>query len=113
MELRDGHKSRYDGKGVTKAVGNINTEIRKAVTGLDATNQRAVDAAMIAVDATPNKARLEANAILAVSMAAARAAANAHRLPLYRYLGGSSACLLPVPCMNVLNGGKHADNTVA
>jgi enolase len=112
VELRDGDKSRYGGKGVIKAVGNINTEIRKAVTGLDATNQRAVDAAMIAVDATPKKARLGANAILAVSMAAARAAANAHRLPLYRYLGGSNACLLPVPCMNVLNGGKHADNTV-
>jgi enolase len=112
VELRDGDKNRYGGKGVTKAVNNINAEIRKAVTGLDATNQRAVDAAMIALDATANKAKLGANAILAVSMATARAAASAHQLPLYRYLGGSNACLLPVPCMNVLNGGKHADNTV-
>ncbi|MGA2717037.1 MAG: phosphopyruvate hydratase [Bryobacteraceae bacterium] len=112
VELRDNDKSRYGGKGVTRAVGNINSEIRKAVTGLEASDQRAVDAAMIALDATPNKARLGANAILAVSMAAARAAASAHRLPLYRYMGGVNAGLLPVPCMNVLNGGKHADNTV-
>jgi enolase len=112
VELRDGDKSRYGGKGVTKAVSNINTAIRKAVTGLNAADQRGVDAAMIGLDGTPNKAKLGANAILAVSMAAARAAANAHRLPLYRYLGGANACLLPVPCMNVLNGGKHADNTV-
>ena len=112
VELRDGDKSRYGGKGVTKAVGNINTAIRKAVTGLDAADQRGLDAAMIGLDGTPNKAKLGANAILAVSMAAARAAANAHRLPLYRYLGGANACLLPVPCLNVLNGGKHADNTV-
>jgi enolase len=112
VELRDGDKARYGGKGVTKAVSNINTEIRKAVAGLDASNQRAVDAAMIGLDGTPNKAKLGANAILAVSMAAARAAANAHRLPLYRYMGGANASLLPVPCMNVLNGGKHADNTV-
>jgi enolase len=112
VELRDGDKSRYGGKGVTKAVSNINSAIRQAVTGLDASDQRGVDAAMIALDGTPNKAKLGANAILAVSMAAARAAANAHRLPLYRYLGGANACLLPVPCMNVLNGGKHADNTV-
>jgi enolase len=111
-ELRDGDKSRYGGKGVTKAVSNINTAIRKAVTGLDAADQRGLDAAMIGLDGTPNKAKLGANAILAVSMAAARAAANAHRLPLYRYLGGANACLLPVPCLNVLNGGKHADNTV-
>ena len=112
VELRDGDKARYGGKGVTKAVSNINTEIRKAVAGLDASNQRAVDAAMIGLDGTPNKAKLGANAILAVSMAVARAAANAHRLPLYRYMGGANASLLPVPCMNVLNGGKHADNTV-
>ncbi len=112
VELRDGDKSRYGGKGVTKAVSNINTAIRKAVTGLDAADQRGLDAAMIGLDGTPNKAKLGANAILAVSMAAARAAANAHRLPLYRYLGGANACLLPVPCLNVLNGGKHADNTV-
>jgi enolase len=112
VELRDGDKARYGGKGVTKAVKNVNTAIRDAVTGLDATAQRAVDAAMIQADGTPNKAKLGANAILAVSMAVARAAASAHRLPLYRYLGGANACLLPVPCMNVLNGGKHADNTV-
>jgi enolase len=112
VELRDGDKSRYGGKGVTKAVSHINTAIRKAVIGLDASDQRGLDAAMIALDGTPNKAKLGANAILAVSMAAARAAAAAHRLPLYRYLGGANACLLPVPCLNVLNGGKHADNTV-
>jgi enolase len=112
VELRDGDKSRYGGKGVTKAVSNINTAIRKAVTGMDAADQRGIDAAMIGLDGTSNKAKLGANAILAVSMAVARAAATAHRLPLYRYLGGANACLLPVPCMNVLNGGKHADNTV-
>lgn len=112
VELRDGDKSRYGGKGVTKAVGNINTSVRQAVSGLDASDQRAVDAAMIQLDGTPNKAKLGANAILAVSMAVARAAASAHRLPLFRYLGGANSCLLPVPCMNVLNGGKHADNTV-
>ena len=111
-ELRDGDKSRYGGKGVTQAVRNINAAIRQAVTGLDASNQRALDAAMIELDATPNKASLGANAILAVSMAVARAAATAHGLPLYRYLGGANAALLPVPCMNVLNGGRHADNTV-
>jgi len=112
VELRDGDKARYGGKGVTKAAGNINSAIRAAVTGLDATDQRALDAAMLALDGTPNKAKLGANAVLAVSMAAARAAASSHRLPLYRYLGGVNACVLPVPCMNVLNGGKHADNTV-
>jgi enolase len=112
VELRDGDKARYGGKGVTKAVGNINGAIRQAVTGLDASDQRALDAAMIALDGTPNKAQLGANAILAVSMAAARASAGAHRLPLYRYMGGANASLLPVPCLNVLNGGKHADNTV-
>jgi enolase len=112
VELRDGDKARYGGKGVTHAAKNINSAIRAAVTGLDATDQRAVDAAMIAEDGTPNKAKLGANAVLAVSMAVARAAASAHRLPLYRYLGGVNSCLLPVPCMNVLNGGKHADNTV-
>ena len=112
VELRDGDKARYGGKGVTKAAGNINGAIRAAVTGLDATDQRALDAAMLALDGTPNKAKLGANAVLAVSMAAARAAASSHRLPLYRYLGGVNACVLPVPCMNVLNGGKHADNTV-
>ena len=112
VELRDGDKARYGGKGVSKAVKNVNTAIRSAVSGMDATAQRAVDAAMIQADGTPNKAKLGANAILAVSMAVARASASAHRLPLYRYLGGANASLLPVPCMNVLNGGKHADNTV-
>ncbi len=112
VELRDGDKSRYGGKGVGKAVSNVNGPIRAAVTGLCATDQRGLDAAMIALDGTPNKATLGANAILAVSMAAARAAAASHGLPLYRYLGGANACVLPVPCMNVLNGGKHADNTV-
>jgi len=112
VELRDGDKKRYGGKGVTKAVSHINDEIRKAAIGLDAADQRGIDAAMIELDGTPNKAKLGANAILAVSMASARAAANSHQLPLYRYLGGANACLLPVPCMNVLNGGKHADNTV-
>jgi len=112
VELRDADKSRYGGKGVTKAVNNINGAIRAAVTGLDATDQRGLDAAMLALDGTPNKATLGANAVLAVSMATARAAACSHRLPLYRYLGGVNTCLLPVPCMNVINGGKHADNTV-
>lgn len=111
-ELRDGDKHRYGGKGVLKAVRNIRTELAQIVNGLDAGDQRAVDDAMIAGDDTPNKSRLGANAILAVSMATARAAANAHSLPLYRYLGGVNAGTLPVPCLNVLNGGRHADNTV-
>ncbi len=111
-ELRDGDKKRYGGKGCTKAAGHINKELADAVVGMEATGQRAVDQAMIDADGTPNKGKLGANAILAVSMATARAAADAHSLPLYRYLGGANACTLPVPCMNVLNGGKHADNTV-
>ena len=111
-ELRDGDKKRYGGKGVKKAAGHIGKELAAAVVGQNATNQRAIDQAMIEADGTPNKGKLGANAILAVSMAAARAAASAHGLPLYRYLGGANACTLPVPCMNVLNGGKHADNTV-
>lgn len=112
VELRDGDPARYGGKGVLRAVQNINGPIAAAVKGIHATDQRAVDEAMIAADGTANKARLGANAILAVSMAAARAAAASHGLPLYRYLGGANACLLPVPCLNVINGGKHADNTV-
>ncbi len=112
VELRDGDKQRYGGKGVTKTAGHIGRELATAVVGRDATSQRAIDQAMIEADGTPNKATLGANAILAVSMATARAAASAHALPLYRYLGGANACTLPVPCMNVLNGGKHADNTV-
>jgi len=111
-ELRDGDKQRYGGKGVRQAVAHIGKELAAAVVGQQATNQRAIDQAMIDADGTSNKAKFGANAILAVSMAAARAAAGAHALPLYRYLGGANACTLPVPCMNVLNGGKHADNTV-
>jgi enolase len=112
VELRDGDKSRYGGKGVGQAVNNISTSIQGTVKGIDASDQRAVDSAMLALDGTPNKSKLGANATLAVSMATARAAAAAHGLPLYRYLGGANACVLPVPCMNVINGGKHADNTV-
>jgi enolase len=116
LELRDGDKSRYLGKGVLKAVGNVNGEIAKAVGGLDAGDQRALDKRMLELDGTPTKARLGANAILAVSMAAARAAANAQNLPLYKYLArystDTSANLLPVPMMNILNGGAHADSSV-
>ena len=112
VELRDGDKSRYLGKGTLKAVAHINGEIAAALHGKDATQQSEVDNAMIALDGTPNKGRLGANAILAVSMAAARAAAASGHMPLYRYLGGVSAHVLPVPMMNILNGGAHADNSV-
>ena len=116
LELRDADKSRYLGKGVLKAVGNVNGEIAKAVVGLDADDQRALDKRMIELDGTPTKARLGANAILAVSMAAARAAAAAQSQPLYKYLArystDGSATLLPVPMMNILNGGAHADSSV-
>jgi enolase len=116
LELRDGDKSRYLGKGVLRAVANVNGEIAKAVAGLDPGDQRALDKRMIELDGTPTKSRLGANAILAVSMAAARAAAVAQKLPLYKYLATystvSSANLLPVPMMNILNGGAHADNSV-
>jgi enolase len=112
VELRDGDKARYLGKGVLKAVENINEKIAEAVLGLDACDQEAIDREMINLDGTPNKANLGANAILAVSMAAAKAAAEASELPLFRYLGGANAHVLPVPMMNILNGGKHADNTV-
>ena len=116
LELRDGDKSRYLGKGVLKAVGNVNTAIAKAVVGADAADQRALDRRMLEADGTPNKGKLGANAILAVSMAAARAAAAAMGLPLYRYLAryssDSSASTLPLPMMNILNGGAHADNSV-
>src|SRR5438270_10154109 len=105
VELRDGDKSRYLGKGTLKAVAHINGEIAAALHGKDSTQQSEIDAAMIALDGTPNKGRLGANAILAVSMAAARAAAASGHLPLYRYLGGVSARLLPVPMMNILNCG--------
>src|SRR5882762_6910202 len=116
LELRDGDKSRYLGKGVLKAVANVNGEIAKAVAGLDASDQRALDKHMIDLDGTPTKSRLGANEILAVSMAAARAAAAVQKLPLYKYLATystvRSANLLPVPMMNILNGGAHADNSV-
>jgi enolase len=116
LEMRDADKSKYLGKGVLKAVANANTELAKAVTGLDAADQRALDRRMIELDGTPTKARLGANAILAVSMAAARAAAAAQNIPLYKYLAkystDSSATLLPVPMMNILNGGAHADSSV-
>jgi len=112
VELRDGDQSHYLGKGVLKAVENVNGEIADALANLDASNQRSLDAKMIELDGTENKGRLGANAILAVSMAAARAAANEFGMPLYRYLGGAGANLLPTPMMNILNGGAHADNNV-
>ena len=111
-ELRDGDKSVYGGKGVLKAVANVNGAIRDLVVGMDAAEQEAIDEAMIAADGTPNKTRLGANAILGVSMAVAHAAANSRHKPLYEYLGGDAAVTLPVPMMNILNGGKHADGTV-
>ncbi|MBR3341169.1 MAG: phosphopyruvate hydratase [Clostridiales bacterium] len=112
LELRDGDKSRYLGKGVSKAVENINTVINDAVTGLDASDIYAVDKAMIEADGTKDKSNLGANAILAVSIATARAAANALDIPLYRFLGGVQGTKLPVPMMNILNGGAHADSAV-
>lgn len=112
VELRDGDKQRYGGKGVLKAIENANEKLIPELIGMDATDQRAIDFAMLEIDGTPNKATIGANAILAISLAVARAAANSLGLPLYRYLGGANASLLPVPCMNVINGGKHADNTV-
>jgi enolase len=111
VELRDGDKSRYGGKGVLNAVRNVNDTISDAIIGLDATDQIMLDEVMIELDGTPNKAHLGANAILGVSLAVAKAAANAQQEPLYRYLGGVSARTLPVPMMNILNGGKHADNS--
>jgi enolase len=112
IELRDGDKERYLGKGVLKAVENVNTVIAPALRGFDPTTQERIDRRMIDLDGTPNKGRLGANAILAVSVAAAKAAAQVCQLPLYRYLGGADAHVLPVPMMNILNGGKHADNNV-
>ena len=111
-ELRDGDARRYGGKGVLRAVENVNTKIAQAIVGMDVTDQGGIDHRMIDLDGSPTKASLGANAVLAVSLAVARAAARAHRLPLYRYLGGSNASTLPVPCLNVINGGRHADNTV-
>jgi len=112
VELRDGDKGRYLGKGTLKAAANIIDEIAPAIIGMDAERQADVDRAMIELDGTPNKGRIGANAILAVSMATARAAAQSQMTPLYRYLGGVNACILPVPMMNILNGGAHADNSV-
>ena len=112
VELRDGDKSRYAGKGVERAVDAVRGEIFDAIGGMDAEGQAAIDAALIALDGTPNKARLGANAILGVSLAVAKAAAAATDLPLYRYVGGVSARLLPVPMMNIVNGGVHADNPI-
>ena len=112
VELRDGDKKRYQGKGTLTAVKNINTEIAEALKGHDASQQAKLDRIMIDLDGTPNKGRLGANAILAVSLALARAAAASERTPLYRYLGGVGACVLPVPMMNIINGGAHADSSV-
>lgn len=112
VELRDGDKSRYRGKGVLNAVANVNTHIAPVVTGMCAYEQRNIDYTMIELDGTPNKGKFGANAILGVSLAVAHAAAKSTGLPLYRYIGGTNACLLPVPCMNVINGGAHAQNSV-
>jgi enolase 1/2/3 len=112
VELRDGDKEKYLGKGVLKAVDAVNGEIREALTGFDAEDQEEIDAAMIALDGTENKGRLGANSILGVSLAVAKAAADARGLPLYRYVGGVSARVLPVPMMNIINGGEHADNPI-
>jgi len=112
VELRDGDKSRYQGKGVTKAVDAVNGEIFDALAGMDAEDQRGIDAALIKLDGTKNKSRLGANAILGVSLACAKAAAETSGLPLYRYVGGAAAHVLPVPMMNIVNGGAHADNPI-
>ncbi len=112
VELRDGDKNRYMGKGVTKAIANVNGEIASKVKGMDAVAQEELDKTLIDLDGTPNKRRLGANAILGVSMAAAKASAVSHGLPLFRYLGGDDAKILPIPMMNILNGGEHADNNV-
>ena len=112
MELRDGDPKRYLGKGVRQAVDNVNQKIAAVLQGLDAGRQAEVDHQMLQLDGTPNKGVLGANALLAVSLAVARAAAQAKGEPLYRYLGGVNARLLPVPMMNILNGGSHADNNI-
>src|SRR2546422_3163969 len=112
VELRDDDKKKWLGKGVAKAIDNVNAKIAPELIGLDPRDQEAIDHLMIELDGTPNKAKLGANALLGVSMAVAKAAAEACNLPLYRYLGGPGAKVLPVPMMNILNGGKHADNNV-
>jgi enolase len=113
LELRDGEPGRFGGKGVLKAVANVKAELAHAVVGLDAVDQRTLDQTMIDLDGTPTKSRLGANALLAVSLAAARAAANAEGRPLYRHIGGDGACVLPVPMMNIVNGGAHSDAPIA
>jgi enolase len=112
VELRDGEKKKWLGRGVSKAVANVNDKIAPELIGMDPRDQEQIDRLMIEQDGTPNKSKLGANAILGVSLAVAKAAAEACGLPLYRYLGGPSARILPVPMMNILNGGKHADNNV-
>src|SRR3954471_14685763 len=112
VELRDGNRSRYGGKGVTQAVAHVNTVLAQVAVGRDPADQVGLDRALIAADGTPNKGKLGANAILGVSLAAAKAAAVAHDLPLYRYIGGANARVLPVPMANIINGGKHADNKI-
>lgn len=112
LELRDGDKTRFLGKGVLKAVKNVNEVIAPAVVGMDADNQTLIDKVLLELDGTPFKSHLGANAMLGVSLACARAAAEAHELPLYQYLGGPNAKVLPTPMMNVVNGGAHADSTV-
>lgn len=112
VEKRDGDAARYNGKGVLEAVASVNGEIADALAGFDATEQVAIDEAMIELDGTPNKGRLGANAILGVSLAVAKAAADFAMQPLFRYVGGTSARTLPVPMMNIINGGEHADNPI-
>ncbi len=112
IELRDGDKTRYDGKGVLTAAANVNNVIAPRLKGLDPVQQKEIDTIMIELDGTPNKGKLGANAILGVSMATARAAAVVSGIPLYTYLGGKGAVRLPVPMMNIINGGKHADNSI-
>ena len=112
VELRDGDQSRYLGKGVLNAVAAVNGELGDAIVGMDASDQQAIDAKLIEIDGTDNKGRLGANALLAISMASARAAANDADMPLYRYFGGEEATIMPVPMMNIINGGSHADNSV-
>src|SRR5246127_848231 len=112
VELRDGDKSRYLGKGVTRAVANVNSALAEVALGRDPADQVGLDRALIEADGTPNKGKLGANGILGVSLAAAKAAASAHGLPLYRYIGGANARVLPVPMANIINGGKHADNKI-
>ena len=113
LELRDGDKTRYGGKGVLKAIDNINNIIAPALTGMDSSDQRGIDMAMLALDGTPTKSKLGANAILGVSLAVAKAAANYLAIPLYRYIGGTNTYVLPVPMMNIINGGSHSDSPIA